>query len=190
MAVIGKTFRVNYTAKNHTSGLTDVRMVVYKPNGTKLGVFVLDEYTDGDAAGIYYYDFINADIEGVYLFVVDSPTKPLKSESQEYFHLSEVNIGAVKGIGVTDITDFYGVNSTDLETALDVYPNKDDWKADVSTLATGIQFLIDVAGGRWKIVGYQMIFYKDDNITEIMRFDLKDLLGNPNMTDVFERVRV
>lgn len=190
MAVVGKTFRVHYTAKNHTSGLTDVEMIVTKPDGTKMGVYTLTEYVDVDRQGVYYYDFVDADVEGVYLFMVNSATKPLKDESQIYFTPSESNIGAVKGTGVSDITDFHGINIVDLQTALDAYPNKDDWKADISTIAIQIQHLVDVADGRWKIENYQMIFYKADNVTEIMRFDLKDLVGNPNMIDVFERVKV
>jgi hypothetical protein len=44
--------------------------------------------------------------------------------------------------------------------------------------------------GRWRIVGDQMIFYKDDNTTEIARFNLFDESGTPSMDAVFERFRV
>ena len=46
--------------------------------------------------------------------------------------------------------------------------------------------------GRWKIAGTQMIFYAEDNATEIARFDLMDANGLPvsNPGKVFERARV
>jgi len=53
-----------------------------------------------------------------------------------------------------------------------------------------LTFLKDIEGGRWKIVDNQMIFYKSDNVTEVMRFNLFDAAGNPAMTNHFERKRV
>jgi hypothetical protein len=55
---------------------------------------------------------------------------------------------------------------------------------------TEMTLLYHVAGGRWRIVDNQMIFYEADNVTEVMRFDLKNLAGEAAMADVFERVRV
>jgi hypothetical protein len=49
--------------------------------------------------------------------------------------------------------------------------------------------LYDIQFGRWHIVGNQMIFYRDDNVTEIARFDLFDDTGTPTMDAVFERVK-
>jgi hypothetical protein len=49
--------------------------------------------------------------------------------------------------------------------------------------------LYDMQFGRWKIEANQMIFYKDDNTTEIARFDLFDADGNPTMDAVFDRFR-
>lgn len=49
--------------------------------------------------------------------------------------------------------------------------------------------IYDIQFGRWLIDGNQMIFYKEDNYTEIARFDLYDADGNPTMDAVFERVR-
>lgn len=56
-------------------------------------------------------------------------------------------------------------------------------KIDLATLG-------QIEGGKWKIVGTQMIFYEDDNTTEIMRFDLYDKFGNPSDTNVFWREKV
>jgi hypothetical protein len=58
--------------------------------------------------------------------------------------------------------------------------------ADLATLSGDISFIKDIEGGRWHLVGGQMIFYKDDNTTEVARFDItNDVNGNP-----IERTRV
>jgi hypothetical protein len=60
----------------------------------------------------------------------------------------------------------------------------------VSSLATQISKIYEIETGRWKILNNQMIIYASDNITEIARFNLFDLEGNPSITDVVERVKV
>jgi hypothetical protein len=58
--------------------------------------------------------------------------------------------------------------------------------ADVATLTGDISFIKDIEGGRWHLTGGQMIFYKNDNTTEVARFDItNDINGNP-----IERTRV
>lgn len=46
--------------------------------------------------------------------------------------------------------------------------------------------------GRWIIDENtnQMVFYEDDNVTEIARYDLKDRDGNASITEIFERSRI
>ena len=56
-------------------------------------------------------------------------------------------------------------------------------------LAANVDDLYHIEYGRWKIESNQMIFFKDDNVTEVARFDLKDGAGSPSMTNVFERVK-
>lgn len=56
--------------------------------------------------------------------------------------------------------------------------------------ASKIDQIYDIQFGRWRIVDNQMIFFKEDNITEVARFDLFDDAGNPTMDAVFERARV
>jgi len=60
----------------------------------------------------------------------------------------------------------------------------------INALQIDMDFVKDIEGGRWRITGNQMIFYKDDNTTEIARFNLYDEAGLPAETDVFERERV
>ncbi|RLG47589.1 MAG: hypothetical protein DRN90_04760 [Thermoproteota archaeon] len=43
---------------------------------------------------------------------------------------------------------------------------------------------------RWKIENNQLIIYDDDGVTPLIKFDLKDKLGNPAEVNVFERVPV
>lgn len=53
--------------------------------------------------------------------------------------------------------------------------------------ATDMTFIKDMIGGRWLIENNQMKFYKDDNVTLVATFDLKNSNGDPSMKDVFER---
>jgi hypothetical protein len=57
-------------------------------------------------------------------------------------------------------------------------------------LIANIDFLRNIEGGRWKIENNQMVFYAEDNTTEVARFNLYDTTGQPSSTDVFERTRV
>lgn len=62
-------------------------------------------------------------------------------------------------------------------------------KADLALVETDVALLTELWGGGWEITDNQMIFYKPDNVTEIMRFDLLDADGNPATEDVFARRR-
>lgn len=77
------------------------------------------------------------------------------------------------------------INLTNLNSTV----SGQDTKLD--DILTNIQFLIDVEGGAWKIdeITNEMIFYKADNTTEIMRFNLYDLNGLPSHEVVAERRR-
>lgn len=60
---------------------------------------------------------------------------------------------------------------------------------DHGTFGAALSFIYGIEGGRWKIVSNQMIFYADDNTTEIARFDLTDSGGSPAMENIYERTR-
>ena len=55
-----------------------------------------------------------------------------------------------------------------------------------------LDFLRDMTAGKWTIdaSNKQMIFYGENNTTEIARFDLTDRNGNPSITEIFTRTRV
>jgi hypothetical protein len=58
-------------------------------------------------------------------------------------------------------------------------------------LGTIVELIKQIGSGRWKIdtSTKEMILYKDDNITELFRFNLKDASGVASATSVFERER-
>ena len=62
--------------------------------------------------------------------------------------------------------------------------------ASAAELISNTTFAKDIEGGKWEIDGTQMIFYKEDNTTEIARYNLFDINGNPSATDVYKRERV
>ena len=65
------------------------------------------------------------------------------------------------------------------------------WSDTLATaLIDNVEFIKDVEGGRWKILNNQLIFYKEDNVTEIAKFNLFDKLTAPTDVDVYERVRI
>lgn len=69
--------------------------------------------------------------------------------------------------------------------------NDNETKLDlIKTEVDKIELIKQMETGKWKIEANQMIFYKDDNSTEIARFNLFDEDGNPSMTDVIERRKV
>jgi hypothetical protein len=80
----------------------------------------------------------------------------------------------------------------------DLQSNQGNWStvdltattATLSSIAADVTAIKKIQEGRWRIVGNQMIFYEDDNNTEIMRFNLFDASGDPAMTAVFDRQRV
>jgi hypothetical protein len=74
MASVGVTYRIYYVALDYTSGLTDVALIITKPDGTNESAVLMTEL---DSSGVYYYDYIPA-TKGQYLFTVDSISKPYK----------------------------------------------------------------------------------------------------------------
>lgn len=63
---------------------------------------------------------------------------------------------------------------------------------DANTMGFSLNFVQDFTAGRWLITGSQHIFYREDNTTEIARFNLLDINGDPAVAGVdtpFERVR-
>lgn len=61
----------------------------------------------------------------------------------------------------------------------------------VTEIHTMVEFIKGIEGGKWLLDNNQMIFYADDNTTELARFNMFDELGAPTTTgDIFKRERV
>jgi len=91
----------------------------------------------------------------------------------------------IYGVNISVATDFSGSIVWDV-TGTSVYA-VESIEEDVNS-----RFNRLINTGRWEIdaSAKQMIFYKDDNTTEIARYDLKDRNGNASFTEVFDRVKV
>jgi hypothetical protein len=61
----------------------------------------------------------------------------------------------------------------------------------LNMLSSSIDFTRHMTSGRWKLDtdSNLMIFYKEDNSTELARFSLTDSEGNGTTTSVFERTK-
>jgi len=57
-------------------------------------------------------------------------------------------------------------------------------------LLNNVDLIKQIETGRWKIINNQMIFYKDDNTTEILRFNLYDSNGQLTEDNVYDRRKV
>lgn len=60
----------------------------------------------------------------------------------------------------------------------------------LTSIQNRVEDIYHLTAGRWVIKDNQMIFYKDDNVTELMRFNLFDNNGSPSMDAVFDRTKV
>jgi len=61
---------------------------------------------------------------------------------------------------------------------------------ETTELQNNIKDILRVEFGRWKISNNKMTFYKEDGISILHEFNLKDQAGNPNSLNVFERTPV
>lgn len=93
--------------------------------------------------------------------------------------------GQAGSSNVYAIEDYnYEANNPNIDAILAV-------SSTLETVACQVEFIRDIEGGRWNIdtTTNQMIFYKNDNVTEVARFNLFDINGDPTATCVAERVR-
>ena len=66
----------------------------------------------------------------------------------------------------------------------------DALKYTVDQIYEKVELIRKIQTNRWKIENNQLIIYDDDGVTPLIKFDLKDKLGNPAEVNVFERVPV
>lgn len=104
---------------------------------------------------------------------------------------AEVNVMASDQAGAEwdDVFVTISVTSASID---DVYTDTQYLTGTVGTIATDVDFVRSMTAGRWKIdtTVNQMIFYEEDNATEVARFNLLDTAGSPTSTCVAERTKV
>jgi len=88
--------------------------------------------------------------------------------------------------GTAFATKSYAVEQYNVE---ENNPKIDDIDLRVTQMSGTMGQLYDIQFGRWHIIANQMVFYREDNVTEIARFNLFDENGAPSMDAVFERVK-
>lgn len=104
--VLGRPYRVFYTAKNIQSGLSGIVANVLKPDGSIVGPFNLLEIANSNFSGVYYFDFLTTQLmpEGEYLITVlegsyKSPVKvsySLPTDSSESIFDGQKITGTIK----------------------------------------------------------------------------------------------
>lgn len=64
----------------------------------------------------------------------------------------------------------------------------------LTMISSSVDFTRHVTAGRWHITSSgddkHMVFYKEDNDTEVIRFNLTDSDGNATVSSVFQRTKV
>lgn len=178
MAYVTETYRLHYIAKDFKHGLTDVRMVVYKPNGVKQGIYALTELNAGDGKGIYYYDYVDSDLEGTYLFVVNSLSTPKKDARQVYFEKRHGWTEAER----TQIRDALGVDGDkvvavggQLQQLQTIGTKVDSIKDDTTLIKTGINNLdLDLTNLHDDV---NIMHQKVDDMSDVVNNIHGDLIG-------------
>ena len=112
----------------------------------------------------------------------------------DYDYSSGIYIAIFYENGVPKASQAYSIRDTAQQlsqSGVDIIVGAIDTSLDakLEELKANIEFIKHIEGGKWKIVGNQMIFYKDDNGAEVARFDLFDINGKPATINVTERRR-
>lgn len=145
------------------SGLATVGFTLFDSTGVEISSrSTLGVYEIGILTGIYGASVTFSDnFSGTILWDTGEPL-------DDVFASEEINLSDSASSLSQDITNIKGAISSDL------------------TLVR------DMIAGQWKIdpENSQMIFYKEDNQTEVARFDLRDKNNNPSYLSVFNRRKV
>jgi len=178
-----------------TDAVTATETNIIESQTTKTAEIILDQTIRADEIIQNQTDMATADaardanivaIKSI-LKTIDSYTQNLPTDANTFTNML-VTIQSMRNLvidlpGIDDVSSPEEVQTmlTTLETSLGVI---------TTALQTDVTFIKDIEGGRWRLVGTQMIFYKDDNTTEVARFNLFDENGGESASDTFERARV
>lgn len=145
----------------------------------KINVICYDEFSVEDASGNPVIGLVNGDFTK-YLY------NPTGTEISGSIPVTVTGLG--NGLYRLSFTpDTLGSWAVQIVNALYCHWGK---HGNYFCVSNSLDDLVSIESGKWKIVNNQMIFYKEDNITEIMRFNLYDSGGLPTQTNVMERRRV
>ena len=102
-------------------------------------------------------------------------------------------------LGIGEVLDGAGIYSASVHFADHLWDTgqstptyaSEDYSPTLDLLSSSIDHTKHMTAGRWKLdtSANQMIFYKDDNSTEIARFNLTDSDGKASTESVFERTK-
>ncbi len=148
----------------------------------------------GTGDGMYRYTFSTGEVSGVQgknlllrFKEFGLPTKVMPVMLRE----------ATAGGGGGDNTEVLGAIA-DMQADVDTLQiSVNDVGSDVSSIAATLagmspmlEALYRIGVGRWKIQGTQLLIYDEDNTSVLLSFNLKDDVGAPTSTRIFERAPV
>ena len=117
----------------------------------------------------------------------DGKVELLKQDSVVGFYGNSINIETLLE---AEYVILYKVNIGIINTISVEYFSIDLSKKEIGDIDANVALIKEIESGRWHITSNQMIIYKEDNNTELFRFDLFDKSGNPSETEVYERKKV
>jgi len=108
------------------------------------------------------------------------------SNIADVMNLNQVSLRTANSAGLIVVIQGSGLTQEEhnklMATATESGGRLETIDDNVVSILSDTGFIKDIEGGKWEIVGSQMVFYKSDNITEVARFDLTyDDDGNPIM---------
>ena len=116
----------------------------------------------------------------------------------EVFDTLGASQGAASNTGVYQMGSSTGIYGVELNLSTQ-FSGSILWSVDGNTRIYATEEIkIDqkmaryIHTGRWIVDenNNQMIFFEDDNVTEIARYDLKDRDGKGSVSEIFERVKL
>jgi hypothetical protein len=175
-------FTVLDLAGTRKSGIpvNEFTVTLYNPVGSEVSGSVtvtISEVADGN----YRVSFTPTSL-GIWKVVIKHPTYFSQGKENSYLIFNN-DIDSVDD----DIVNLNGSTFTAIpdmakETSLIAQSGV------IATILVDVTAIKKIETGRWKITNNQMIFYDDNGVTPLYTYDLKDDVGNPTMTNPFERV--
>ena len=129
---------------------------------------------------------------GYTLYSADGTVSQLRTTTGVYeFGTSGIYASEITFSDTFHGTIFWDVTSLDGNTvyASEEYNSSNANTEVINLISEDVEFIKQMEAGKWQIDQSQkhMVFYKNDNITEIARFALFDRKGAPSISSVFTR---